>query len=176
MMNRLSLLLAVLFLVKGAAFQAATTRQSRPSFAVRPTTILPRRTQFSSPARRCIVRSQQQQRMSPTEEPTTSEGDKPPSSVSSSSDNNSNNEDDTTGGGLTRTMLLAIPLFCKFVIVLIIKFLTDAVVFPLLFLYRFARITKRKIRALFTSSSKKDDENASPINGEVPPSDPTVAP
>lgn len=42
-------------------------------------------------------------------------------------------------------ILLAVPLFCKFVIVLLIKFLTDLVVFPLLWLYRLARLTKRRI-------------------------------
>lgn len=73
-------------------------------------------------------------------------------------------QDDSTGGGLKRTLLLAIPLFCKFVVVLFIKFLTDAVVFPLLFMYRLARITKRKIKSLFT---KKND--APPPNGELSP-------
>ena len=72
--------------------------------------------------------------------------------------------DDSTGGGLKRTLLLAIPLFCKFVVVLLIKFVTDAIVFPLLFLYRLAHITKRKIKLLF---KKKDD--ATPSNGDLSP-------
>jgi hypothetical protein len=62
-------------------------------------------------------------------------------------------EKDKASGSLMRTLLLAVPLFCKFVIVLMIKFLTDLVVYPLLFLYRLARLTKRRILALF----KKDD-------------------
>lgn len=84
------------------------------------------------------------------------------SSLSSSS---SHYQDDSTSGGLKRTLVVAVPLFCKFVIVLCIKFLTDAVVFPLLFLYRLARITKRKIKALFSKEG-----NMTPPNGEVPPS------
>lgn len=43
------------------------------------------------------------------------------------------------------TVLLTVPLFCKFVAVLLIKFVTDLIVFPLLFLYRMAGITKRKV-------------------------------
>ena len=49
----------------------------------------------------------------------------------------------------TMTVILTIPLFIKFFAVLCIKFLTDAVVFPSLFLYRFLRRTKRKIINLF---------------------------
>jgi len=76
----------------------------------------------------------------------------------------------TGGGGVTRTILLAVPLFCKFVIVLMIKFLTDLVVFPLLFLYRLARITKRKILAIFsfgkTGDKKGGPTSSSSVNGE----------
>jgi hypothetical protein len=49
----------------------------------------------------------------------------------------------------TMTVILTIPLFIKFFAVLCIKFLTDAVVFPSLFLYRLLRKTKRKIISLF---------------------------
>jgi hypothetical protein len=49
----------------------------------------------------------------------------------------------------TMTVILTIPLFIKFFAVLCIKFLTDAVVFPSLFLYRILRKTKRKIISLF---------------------------
>jgi len=58
--------------------------------------------------------------------------------------------------GFMRTMLLALPLFFKFAIVLLIKFLTDLVVFPLLFLYRIARLTKRKVTGLFRKTDLKD--------------------
>jgi hypothetical protein len=60
-----------------------------------------------------------------------------------------------------KTAALALPLFCKFAIVLIIKFLTDLVVFPLLMLYRFARLTKRRILGLFGSKGKDGNVNGS---------------
>ena len=50
--------------------------------------------------------------------------------------------------GITRTVLLTVPLFFKFVIVLVIKFVTDLIVFPLLFLYRLAGIGKRRFYKL----------------------------
>jgi hypothetical protein len=61
-----------------------------------------------------------------------------------------------------KTAALALPLFCKFLIVMVIKFLTDLVVFPLLMLYRFARLTKRNILGFFRSKTGKDGGN---ING-----------
>jgi hypothetical protein len=48
----------------------------------------------------------------------------------------------------TRTLLLTVPLFCKFVVVLLLKFATDLVVYPLLFLYRVAGVVKRKFKSL----------------------------
>jgi hypothetical protein len=89
---------------------------------------------------------------------TSAESSTSSSSSSSSTDASASalDPDDSDGsGGLARTLLLAVPLFCKFVIVLIIKFLTDLVVFPLLFLYRVARLTKRRILKMFKS---KDDQ------------------
>lgn len=55
---------------------------------------------------------------------------------------------------LAKTILLTVPLFCKFVVVLLIKFVTDLVVFPLLFLYRLAGVAKRKVFKLFGSGDK----------------------
>ena len=53
-------------------------------------------------------------------------------------------DSDKGKSGITRKgVLLAVPLFCKFIIVLVIKFATDLVVFPLLLLYRLVRLTKR---------------------------------
>jgi hypothetical protein len=60
-----------------------------------------------------------------------------------------------------KTAALALPLFCKFVIVLVIKFLTDLVVYPLLLLYRLARLTKRRILGLFSSKGKDEKVNGS---------------
>lgn len=56
-------------------------------------------------------------------------------------------EDDDTEGkrSVAKTILLTVPLFCKFVVVLLIKFVTDLVVFPLLFLYRLVGTAKRKV-------------------------------
>jgi hypothetical protein len=71
-----------------------------------------------------------------------------------------------TRGGLSRTLVLAVPLMLKFVIVLIIKFLTDLVVFPLLLLYRFARLTKRKVLRLFGVTTTKDNKNS--LDGITP--------
>jgi hypothetical protein len=59
--------------------------------------------------------------------------------------------------GITKTVLLTVPLFCKFVIVLMIKFVTDLIVFPLLFLYRLVGLAKRRIIRLFLKGPKKDD-------------------
>ena len=44
--------------------------------------------------------------------------------------------------------ILVFPLFCKFMVVLLIKFLTDLVVFPSLLLFRLARRMKRKLLEL----------------------------
>jgi len=82
-------------------------------------------------------------------------------------DNNDEEEDDDTDGnrGITRTILLAVPLLIKFVVLLLIKFMTDLIVFPLLFLYRFAISTKRKVMKKFggpPSTTKFVDK----VNGE----------
>jgi len=154
-MTKVCALIVTLLLLHGAA---AFRQVARQNFASRPTTLVPLRV---SPQKCCSFTRRTRSSlvwMATTEE----QLDEDKSSVAPSA--SENEQDDTTSGGLTRTILLAVPLFCKFVIVLCIKFLTDAVVFPLLFLYRLARITKRKIRALF---SKKD--GTSPPNGEQPP-------
>jgi hypothetical protein len=65
--------------------------------------------------------------------------------------------------GLTKTILLTVPLFCKFVIVLLIKFVTDLIVFPLLFLYRLAGIGKRRFLKMI---GKGPDMTEKP-NGET---------
>ena len=70
-------------------------------------------------------------------------------------------DEDTEGKrSLAKTILLTVPLFCKFVIVLLIKFVTDLVVFPLLFLYRLAGTVKRKIMKKFGS------QNFDKVNGD----------
>jgi hypothetical protein len=69
-------------------------------------------------------------------------------------------------GGLSRTLVLALPLMLKFVIVLIIKFMTDLVVFPLLLLYRFARLTKRRVLRLFGVKSPGEGKHS--LDGITP--------
>jgi hypothetical protein len=65
----------------------------------------------------------------------------------------------------TMTVILTIPLFIKFFAVLCIKFLTDAVVFPSLFLYRILRKTKRKIISLFQQGPASIKPNgATPVD------------
>ena len=54
-----------------------------------------------------------------------------------------------------RIVLLTIPLFCKFVVVLLLKFATDLIVYPLLFLYRLAGIVKRKFFRLIGRKPEK---------------------
>jgi hypothetical protein len=63
--------------------------------------------------------------------------------------------------GITKTVLLTVPLFCKFVIVLMIKIVTDLIIFPLLFLYRLVGLAKRRILRLFEGPKKDDAPNGS---------------
>jgi hypothetical protein len=79
---------------------------------------------------------------------------------------------DVNQGGIARTILVAIPLMCKFCLVLIIKFMTDLVVFPLLFLYRIARLSKRKLLQMFgragsgtTTNNSKENKTRSSSSG-----------
>ena len=70
-----------------------------------------------------------------------------------------------TDGGFFLTLLLAPPLIAKFCIVLLVKFATDAVVYPTLFLWRLASRAKRKVlRAFGIGKESKDTEE--PMNGD----------
>lgn len=65
-------------------------------------------------------------------------------------------EDDINArGGLIKILFISVPLFFKFCIVLMVKFLTDLVVYPLLILYRLARLTKRRFLKLAGMDTKK---------------------
>jgi len=72
--------------------------------------------------------------------------------------------------GFVTAMMLGPPLITKFAIVLLVKFLTDVVVFPFLIFYRFVKMSKNKVVALFTSSSSKDGLNGDDVNGSSPSS------
>jgi hypothetical protein len=87
--------------------------------------------------------------------------------------NDDEEDDGVSSSGVTRTLLLAVPLFCKFVLVLMIKFVTDLIVYPLLLLYRGARITKRRVLRMFNggsdaSSSSSSSSGRKAVNGEKP--------
>lgn len=62
-------------------------------------------------------------------------------------------EDDEGTKTQKNRAILVVPLFCKFAVVLMIKFLTDLIVFPTLFVWRLARKTKRMIVGWFDKIS-----------------------
>ncbi len=64
--------------------------------------------------------------------------------------------------GFITALILGPPLIFKFGIVLVVKFLTDLVVFPLLYLYRLCRLAKNKVVGLFV---KSDDMKGDKVNG-----------
>lgn len=68
-------------------------------------------------------------------------------------------------GGFFLTLLLAPPLIAKFCIVLLVKFATDAVVYPTLFLWRLASRAKRKVLGVF-GIEKENKDSEEPINGD----------
>jgi hypothetical protein len=58
--------------------------------------------------------------------------------------------------GFVAALVMGPPLVAKFMIVLLVKFLNDLVVYPLLYLYRAVRLLKKKILSI---CSKNDDES-----------------
>lgn len=105
---------------------------------------------------------------------TTSETAALKTSSSTTSKESTSSDGKMSSGGVVRTLLLAGPLFCKFVIVLAIKFLTDLVVFPLLFLYRGIRLVKQRVLLIFgidarkKPNNKKNKDNNENLNGYQP--------
>jgi hypothetical protein len=87
-----------------------------------------------------------------SKEPEGTDTEKP--EATSQDDNDSGDEKRS----VTRTVLLTVPLFCKFVVVLLIKFVTDLIVFPLLFLYRLAGIAKRRVLKMIGKGPDKTDK------------------
>lgn len=90
----------------------------------------------------------------------TAEGQEEAESIEVVSDDDDDDGSDEKRS-ITKTVLLTVPLFCKFVVVLLIKFVTDLIVFPLLFLYRLAGTAKRSILKKLGSFKKIDK-----VNGE----------
>jgi hypothetical protein len=66
------------------------------------------------------------------------------------------NEDDNASEtpSSAKNALLTVPLFIKFFIVLVIKAVTDLVVYPVLLLWRLAHNVKRRILGLFRKGGK----------------------
>lgn len=95
-----------------------------------------------------------------TDETTPADASETSNKLSSTKDSSSQDR----SWGVTKTILLTVPLFFKFLIVLVIKFMTDLVVFPLLFSYRMCRRAKRKVLGVF--NNKKDTKLP---NGETRP-------
>ncbi len=83
------------------------------------------------------------------------------SEVAETTDAKTKNTEKERNGFIT-ALVLGPPLIFKFGIVLVVKFLTDLVVFPLLFLYRMCRLAKNKVVGLFV---KSDDMKGDKING-----------
>jgi len=70
-------------------------------------------------------------------------------------------------GGFFLTLLLAPPLIAKFCLVLLLKFATDCVVYPTLFVWRLASRAKRKVLDTLGIGKGSNDTNdgAAPVNG-----------
>ena len=64
-------------------------------------------------------------------------------------------EESTKSSGLS-----LVPLFFKFCVVLAVKFITDVLVFPPLFLWRFARLVYRKFMRIFFGKGSKGGSSA----------------
>jgi hypothetical protein len=90
--------------------------------------------------------------------------DKETQEQSTSLDARPTGNDNNNDRSLSRTIILAVPLFCKFVVILMIKFVTDLIVFPLLWTYRLVRMAKRKV---FGKKKKVDDGFNEKINGDT---------
>ena len=66
---------------------------------------------------------------------------------------------DRDNSGLITALVMAPPLIAKFCIVLLVKFLTDVVVYPTLFLFRVGKKLKNKILG------RPDDDEEEGLNG-----------
>lgn len=67
----------------------------------------------------------------------------------------------SSNNGFLTALFLAPPLIAKFGIVLLVKIVTDLVVFPLLFMYRFCQTVKAKVAGFVQTDDFKGDK----ING-----------
>ena len=70
---------------------------------------------------------------------------------------NRESETRAADGNLLKNVFLMVPLLAKFVVVLVVKFITDIIVFPLLILYRLVQKMKNSIWSILTN--KKDEDS-----------------
>ena len=70
-------------------------------------------------------------------------------------------------GSLLKNAFLMVPLIFKFIIVLVVKILTDVVVFPLLFLIRALRLLKNKFVSMLSSPKNGDDGKSDVIDYKI---------
>jgi len=91
-----------------------------------------------------------------------------PTSTSTSTTSNSTTPNKKQRSGLITALIMGPPLLAKFGIVLLVKFLTDLVVFPLLFIFRFCKVAKNKVLSIFSFKSNNTTINGeNKINGSV---------
>jgi len=67
--------------------------------------------------------------------------------------------------GFLTALIVGPPLIAKFAIVLMVKFLTDVIVFPLLFLYRMCKSLKNRIVGLFGKDDAMKGDGVNGTNG-----------
>ena len=91
------------------------------------------------------------------------------SSINASSSTNGADSSINTSSSPSNTgfsLLLLPTLLFKFTIVLIVKFATDVVVYPILYVWRWARVGRKKIgRGLVRLLGRDDEEKVNGVNG-----------
>uniref|UniRef100_A0A7S2XLE9 Uncharacterized protein n=1 Tax=Attheya septentrionalis TaxID=420275 RepID=A0A7S2XLE9_9STRA len=65
--------------------------------------------------------------------------------------------------GFLAAMVMGPPLVAKFIIVLLVKFLNDLVVYPLLYLYRTIRLLKNKVLSICSKNDDESDKTPTPV-------------
>ena len=79
-------------------------------------------------------------------------------------DNKSLNNNSSSNGKMT-ALIMAPPLLVKFVILLVVKFVTDLIVFPLLWTYRLAKRVKKVVFGRKASVEDDDKEETKEVVG-----------
>mmetsp|Transcript_33047 Transcript_33047/g.70439 ORF Transcript_33047/g.70439 Transcript_33047/m.70439 type:complete len:196 (-) Transcript_33047:238-825(-) len=80
----------------------------------------------------------------------------------------SKSDDESSSSSSSGFSLVLLPtLLFKFLVVMCVKFATDVVVFPALWLYRLARLGKRKVVGLFVKSDENGGGGVTKVNGDA---------